>query len=302
MTVKELKLDFIAKIKKPEFQVRRRILSKIIEGELAASKKGRGIEFTGFRKYMYGDDSSLIDWAASLRTKTTLIREYEEYKNFQIFLLLDVSDSMLFSSIDKLKCEYAAELVFSIVYSIVNIGDKVGMGMFTDRLITRKVPQSGTENYYRILDDLTNPENYGGPFSLKNALLQTRALLGEKSLIIVVSDFIGLEPGWDKYIRMLTHNFDILGIMVRDPRDKTLPEGTGQYLLEDPYSNEKMLIDSNDYAKIYADRVKKQEEEVKKGFQSAQAGFISVESDKDFMKPLMKYLKTRAKFMGRRRE
>jgi len=302
MVVKELKLDFLGKIKKPEFQVRRKMLSKILEGELAASSKGRGIEFTGFRKYIYGDDASLIDWSATLRAKETLVREYEEYRNFQIYLLFDVSDSMLFSSTEKLKCEYAAELVFSIVYSIVNTGNKVGMGMFTNNLITKNIPQSGTKNYYRILQDLTNPENYGGAFNIKKVLMETRALLGEKSLIVIVSDFIGMEEGWDRYVRMLSTNFDILGIMVRDPRDREIPEDAGQFLLEDPYTGERLRIDTKDYAKLYKEMAAKEEEEIKQGFQTAKAGFISVATDEDFLKPLLKYIRLRAKIIMKMRE
>ncbi|MBU0471073.1 MAG: DUF58 domain-containing protein [Nanoarchaeota archaeon] len=302
MAVKELKLDLLGKIKNPQFQVRRKMLSKILEGELAASYKGRGIEFTGFRKYIYGDDASLIDWPASLRAKESLIREYEEFKNFQIFVLFDVSDSMLFSSTQKLKCEYAAEIVFSLIYSIVNTGNKVGLGMFTKELITKKAPDSGTKNYYRILQDLTNPENYGGGFDLKKALMQTRTLLGEKSLIIIVSDFLGLEEGWERYIRMLSKEFDILGIMIRDPRDKEMPTDTGQFMVEDPYSGEQMLIDSKDYAEIYKKRANEEEMKIIREFQTAKAGLVSVTTTEDFLKPFMKYIRIRAKIMMKMRD
>ncbi|MFH1589477.1 MAG: DUF58 domain-containing protein [archaeon] len=298
MAIKELKLNLKRKLKKPEFQVRRKILSKILEGELAASSKGRGIEFTGFRNYVYGDDASTIDWPASLRAKETLIREYEEYRHFQIFVLMDVSNSMLFSSTNKLKCEYAADLVFSLVYSIVNSGNKIGLGLFTDGLVTRQVPQNGTNNYYRMLEDLTNPNNYGGNFNLKKTLMQTRSLLGEKSLIIIVSDFIGLEKGWEHYIRMLTPNFDILGIMIRDPRDRELPEDAGQFLVEDPYTKERIQIDTKDYAELYKKQVLK-EEEIKHKFQASRAGFVSVSTTEDFLKPLLKYIKMRAKMLAK---
>jgi len=297
MAIKELKLDLLGKIKDPKFQVRRKMLSKILEGELAASFKGRGIEFTGFRKYVYGDDASLIDWPASLRAKESLIREYEEYKNFQIFVLFDVSNSMLFSSTKQLKCEYAAELVFSLVYSVVNTGNKVGVGMFNKDLVTRNVPDSGTKNYYRILQELTNPENYGGGFDIKKALMQTRTLLGEKSLIIIVSDFLGLEEGWHRYIRMLSRDFDILGIMIRDPRDRKIPKDAGQFLVQDPYSGEKMLIDAKDYAELYRKKVEEEEEDIKHKFQAAKAGLVSVSTTEDFLRPLLKYIKIRAKIM-----
>jgi uncharacterized protein (DUF58 family) len=295
LPIKKLNLNLIGKVKRPEFQIRRKMLSKIIEGELTANSKGRGIEFTGFRKYVYGDDASMIDWTASLRSKDILIREYEEFKHFPIYILLDVSNSMLFSSTEKLKCEYAAEMAFSIVYSIVNTGNKVGLGMFNNRLRSKNLPDNGTKNYYDIVQRLTKPENYGGKFDLKKTLMQTKNLLGEKSMIIIISDFIGLEKGWDRYLKMLSEKFDILGIMVRDPRDRELPSDAGQFLVEDPYTKEKLLIDAKDYAKIYKKQVEKEEQEIKEKFQVTKAGFFSVSTTEDFLKPLMKYTRMRGK-------
>ena len=302
MAIKKLNVDFLGKIKKAEFQVRRKMLSKIIEGELASSSKGRGIEFTGYRKYIYGDDASMIDWSASLRSKDTLIREYEEYKNFQIYILMDVSNSMLFSSTEKLKCEYVAELVFSVVYSIVNTGNKIGLGMFTDKLLNREVPQSGTKNYYRILQNLSNVDNYGGPFNLKKVLMQTRALLGEKSLIILVSDFIGIEDGWERYLKMMTQTFDIVGVMIRDPRDKEMPDDAGQFLIQDPYSGETLQRDNKDYSELYKKKVIEEEKRIKRGFQTAKAGFVSVSTKEDFLKPLLRYIELRAKMLMKARD
>ena len=297
MAVKQLKLDFLAKIKKPEFQVRRKILSKIIEGERTSASKGRGIEFTGFRKYVYGDDASLIDWGASLRAKETLVREFEEYKNFQIMILMDVSDSMLFSSTDKLKCEYAAEMVFSLVYSVVNSGSKIGVAMFNDKLVTRIIPDAGTENYFKILKNLSNPLNYGGAFDMKKPLTQIRTILGEKSLIIIVSDFIGVDKEWHNYIRMLTKDFDVLVIMIRDPRDEEIPKDAGQFLIEDPFTGEKLHIDTKDYYDLYQKAAMRDEENIKRHFLNVKAGFIKVRTDQDYIRPLMQYVRLRARLM-----
>jgi len=70
--------------------------------------------------------------------------------------------------------------------------------MFNDQLVTKRPPQSGTDNYYRILKDLSKPELYGGKFDLTKALWQTKALLNDKSLIIIVSDFSRIKKRMGK--------------------------------------------------------------------------------------------------------
>ena len=77
---------------------------------------------------------------------------------------------------------------------------------------------------------------------------QTMSFLTGKVILIIISDFLGLPDGWQKYVRMTAEHFEVLGIMVRDPRDRTLPKGTGQYAVEDPYSNDYLYVDVNQYA------------------------------------------------------
>src|SRR6056297_3073432 len=123
MHVKQLDLDLLPQLKDVELRAKRRVLSRVLEGSWSTLLKGRGMEFAGFRKYTYGDDASMIDWGATLRSKDTLIREFEEYKNITVFLLLDVSDSMLFASDKKTKAEFGAELVFSLAAAIMDNSD-----------------------------------------------------------------------------------------------------------------------------------------------------------------------------------
>ncbi|MBU0667396.1 MAG: DUF58 domain-containing protein [Nanoarchaeota archaeon] len=299
MPIKELELDFVKKMKDPQFQVKRKILSKILEGELQTIFKGKGMEFTGFRQYVYGDDASLIDWPASLRAKETLIREFEEYRNFEIFILLDVSNSMLFSSTNKLKCEYAADVAFSLMYSLMNVGDKIGMALFTDKLVTRRIPRIGRENYLFMTQDLTNPNNYGGNFDFEKAIMQTGAFLGGKTLIIIISDFIGLKPGWSHAIKSLSQRYEIMGVMIRDPRDQEIPRGIGQYVIEDPYTKEKLYIDTTKYSKIYKEQALKEQEEIKKQFRIARSDLLTLTTDKDFFDDMILFFKKRTKIFSK---
>jgi len=122
MPIKQLDLISCRKLRKTEVAAKRRVLSKVLEGSWIALLKGRGMEFAGFRPYTYGDDASRIDWNATLRAKEVLVREFEEYKTVNVFFLLDISDSMLFTSQKKLKCEYAAEMMFNLATAIVRRG------------------------------------------------------------------------------------------------------------------------------------------------------------------------------------
>jgi uncharacterized protein (DUF58 family) len=293
MPINDLKIDLVPHLKAVKLKARMDVLNRALEGNWNTMFKGQGLEFAGYRAYTFGDDAGKIDWGASLRAHETLVRDLEEFHNFNVFFLVDVSNSMLFSSTGKLKAEYAAELTFSLCYAIMQSGDAIGLGLFTDKLVTKIPPSLGKGVYYKITRELTNSANYGGNFDLIKALQYVSSFLKERSVIIIISDFIGLKEGWHRYLNILGGRYDIIGMMVRDPRDFEMPDSGGQFLVEDPFSSEKLYIDAHQYAKIYAAETKREEEIVRNSFEKSKFGFVSLRSDEDFQEPVLRYFRKR---------
>ena len=294
MPVKKLDLNLIPQLKAREVRAKRKVLARTLEGSWTALLKGRGMEFAGFRKYTASDDASKIDWGASLRAKETLIREYEEYKNVNVLFLLDVSNTMLFGSQKKLKAEYAAEMVFNISVAILDNGDAVGFALFNDQVVSHSMPAIGKQAIYDLANSLQNPKNYGGTKDFRKVVTTISAMLKQKALIIIVSDFIGMEPGWERYIRMLSEKYDLMGIMVRDPHDRQLPELGSQFLVEDPFSNERLFIDVKEYKPLFDKAVQEEEQYIKGVFDAAKAGLVLVPAGEDMLLPVLDYFKRRS--------
>jgi uncharacterized protein (DUF58 family) len=294
MPLKKLDLDLIPQLKSKEVRAKRKVLARTLEGSWTALLKGRGMEFAGFRKYTYGDDASRIDWGASLRAKDTLIREFEEYKSVNVLFVLDLSNTMLFSSQRKLKAEYAAEMVFNLAVAILDNGDSVGYVLFNTQVVAKNMPNIGKEAIYNLAGALSNPKYYGGGKNLKKVVGNIDIMLKQRALIILVSDFIGMEPGWENYIKMLSEKYDLIGIMIRDPRDRKLPEQGSQFLIEDPMSEERLYIDVKDYKQLFDESVREEEAYIKGVFDAAKAGLITIQTDEDMLRPILDYFKRRA--------
>jgi uncharacterized protein (DUF58 family) len=294
MAIKKFEAELIPKLRKLDLHAKQIVLSQLLEGNWAATFKGHGMEFTGYRSYNFGDDASLIDWKASLRSKSLLVKEYEPEKSVNVYFMFDVSNSMLFTSTKKLKAEYGAELVSSLAYAILGTGDAVGLSMFTDRLVTRMSMNTGRRMHYLMVKDLTNVNNYGGNFDLGKSLNFLFSFLDQKAVIIIVSDFLGLKEDWHKYLRIASQRYEVIGIMIRDPRDRELPRNVGQYMLEDPYTGEKLYIDANQYADAYKKYVEKEEAEIEQFFKVMRSDFLKLTTDQDFYKPIITFFKKRA--------
>ena len=291
---KELKIDVASNIKRLRVLTNRLVNTNIIGG-YRSSFRGRGLEFFDYRHYTTDDDASSIDWKASVKSKELLVKEFVEERNLNVFFLIDVSSSMLFGSLDKLKVEYAAEIVATLSYTILQAGDSISFAFFTDKIVGHEPPKSGFKQYYKLMQTLVDPRYYGGNYDIVEALKFTMAFLKEFSIVIIVSDFIGLKNDWQHYIRLTGKKYDLIGIMIHDPNDEELPDYNGQVIFGDVYSDKHMIANVGAIRDGYAAYALSQEKEIVKVFTDSKADFIHLKTDEPFIKPITDLFLRRAK-------
>lgn len=299
MAKEQLKLDLAESIKRLKIMTNQIVNTSLVGGYKSVFK-GRGMEFYDYRKYTPNDDAATIDWKASVRSSQLLVREFVDERNLNVYFLIDVSSSMVYSSTDKLKIEYVGEIAAALSFVVLNAGDSVGYALFNDHVTKNAYPAQGLVQYHNLVRTLATPDNYGGKYDLNEALKFTLASLKQASVVILISDFIGLKNDWEKYVKMLSKKFDLIGIMVRDPRDRALPDYDGQVILEDPFSNRQVLVRPEKIKDDYANYVAREERAIKNIFLNAGADFLELATNESFVKPLTNLFIYRAKKSGRR--
>ena len=294
MPLKEFKAKLIPEIKELNVYARKNLLSSAMAGEIMSTLKGRGIEFEDYRDYTVKDDAARIDWRASKRAQRILVREYKLEINFNVFFLIDVSESMLFASTtNKLKCEYAAELITSLYSGILRTGNSIGFGLFNEALFEIVKPALGRKQFYMFTKVISTAANYGGEKNLAKAFQQTLSILDKRALIFIVSDFLTPDDNWIDLLKILAERHEVIGLMIRDPRDMHIPKDTGQLILQDPYSNEKIYIDSNQYYNIYEEFNVKQLNLLRSMFKHYKSDLLELSTDKPFLDPILKFFRKR---------
>ncbi|MBN2330696.1 MAG: DUF58 domain-containing protein [Candidatus Aenigmarchaeota archaeon] len=256
--------------------------------------KGKGLDFEDFREYVSSDDASEIDWKASKRANRLLIRQFREERDMDVFFMVDVSNSMLFGSTEKLKHEYAAELVAALSHFVLRSGDKIGLVLFTDKVVKFLPTGKSKNHHYVLLKHLLTPRFYGGGFKISAALNFLKRTTGDKCLVFLISDFIGMERGWEKTVKDVSGKFDGVAVIVRDPRDQRLPPESGRVVVSDPYSAKEMLIDCADKARLgFESYVAEEERRLKEVFNSARWDCLEISTKEGFILPVLKFLKRR---------
>lgn len=258
----KLKVNLTPAIGKLQIVTKRLVSTKVL-GNYKSVFKGRGIEFAQYREYSGSEDASTIDWKASARTNQILIKEYEEERNLNVFILIDTSSSMVFGSGPKLKNEYAAELGAALAHTALTTGDNIGFGLFSDKVFYHIDPKPGTKQFYIFAKEIVETKNYGGNYDLENALKFLINHIPKGSVIVILSDFIGLKDNWKKTLKIAANQFDLVGIMIRDQRDKILPNIKCNLILQDPFSEDQIIVNIKEKRDEYRNYVTIQEKAIR---------------------------------------
>ncbi|MCG2718215.1 MAG: DUF58 domain-containing protein [Nanoarchaeota archaeon] len=297
--MKKLLIDVTPVIQAFELTTKSALGGKLL-GSYKSRFRGKGVEFEDYTEYSPGDDSNAIDWRASVRSNKVLIKEYTEERSINIFFLIDVSSSMVYTTGKKLKAEYAGELIISLAFLMIKNSDNVGIALFNDKIIKRYAPQRGLTQYYKIINTLLNSQNYGGGCDFSNALKFSFGFVRPKSLIIIVSDFIGMGSNWQDILKINAERFDIIIFMVRDPADSVLPKTKREVILKDPFSNKTIRLSGKKVGEKYEKYVKQQEEDIKKFFTNLGISFLKLDTGESFAEPVIRFFNERKAILTRK--
>src|SRR3989338_621278 len=290
----KLNVDLTPSIKRLDIITRSLINAQIIGGYKSVFR-GTGLEFNGYKEYSPDDDSKKIDWKATIRSNKPLVKEFIEERNLNVFLMIDTSYSMLMGTTDKLKMEYAAEFSGALGHAVLQASDALGMIMFADNVVKSIPPSTGKMHFYKISKVLLDLDNYGGHYDINNVKKFSMRYIPRTSIVIIVSDFIGLKGEWKKWLKIFSMRYDTIGVMVRDPIDKELPDEDINVLLEDPATGNQMAINPHLIGQLYQDYTAQEEDEIRRAFVDAGADFLTLTTDKDFIKPIIDLFLRRGK-------
>jgi len=261
---------------------------------------GKGVEFDGYRDYTYNEDASNIDWKASVRAQKEIVRKYIEERDLKFMFFIDVGDDMVFGSTEKLKCEYSAELSASLIHLILGTGDRVGYVLFNDDVVRYGEPKLGRTHFDILVNYLSDATVYGGVSNLNKILEEFIQTIDKSiSMVFLVSDFVNVNESYRKNFEILSAMFETVAIIIRDPLDVSLPLVNKEIIIEDPETNQRLLINPKLAKNIYEKNSLEQLEFVKNLFRENNIDFLEISTQDSFAEKFTEFAKSR--IMGGRK-
>lgn len=231
-------------VRRLEWKVVRR-LDGLLQGDYRTIFRGMGVDLLDLREYEPGDDLRHIDWNVTARTDVPHVRDYTEDRELTAWLLVDRTSSMGFGSGVRTKHQATAELVTTLTRILTRGGNRVGAVFFTGAAPTVVPPRQGRRQVLRIARELlANPTPSPGPTDLGVLLRHVVGLARQRSLVVVVSDFVSL-PGWERPLTILARRHDVVAVQLVDLAEGALPEA-GLVAIADAETGEQVLVDTGD--------------------------------------------------------
>lgn len=247
---------------------------------------GKGLEFDRIKDYVPGNDPRRIDWKIFAKTGELHIRAYKEERQFDIILVIDVSNSMLLGTGKRTKNEFAMLVAGTLGFAATESGDKVAVMMLSDEVEVATDPDF---ELFKLLSIMSDKRNYGGNKAWHKMLPLLMSNYREDSIIFIISDFIDTDP--EKFLPELAAYFSkVYGIMVRDPVDEVLPKGVGYTYLKDVNGNNVCVANLDEYRDDYEVLSRRQATKIRDSFHDYDQLFFRITTDDDFSTGFIKAL------------
>jgi uncharacterized protein (DUF58 family) len=228
--------DFLDELDRFDSSLKRETTSQY-QGEQESPDVGEGLTFSDYRRYAPGDDTRLIDWKLYARTEEYYIKQYEEERNLTVHVLVDSSDSMDFGEGDEHKFEYAAKLGLGFCYLTAEENNDFRFSTFGDDFERLDTGRSNRGELLRIID-LLNDQELGGRTDFRDALESYTASISSRSLVVVLSDFLGELDDIEEGLAALARN-ELVTAQVLSP-DELDPDVVGDTVFEEPETQQEL--------------------------------------------------------------
>jgi len=290
--------ELLKKVRKIEIKTRG-LTNQIFAGEYHSAFKGRGMAFSEVREYQYGDDIRNIDWNVSARFNDPYIKIFEEERELTVMLLIDVSGSSHFGTQKMFKNELIAEIAAVLSFSSIQNNDKVGVIFFSDKVEKFIPPKKGRSHILRIIREIIELQPESNKTNIAEALRYLTNAVKKRCTAFVLSDFndFGETPSnvkFEEALRIAGSKHDLGAIMIYDPRELELPN-VGLLEAVDAETGEAIWVDTSSAAvrKSYSSWWSEAQNSLSTAFAKARVDWVSVATNEDYVKPLIKLFKHR---------
>ena len=278
--------ELLKKVRRIEIKTRG-LSRNIFAGQYHSAFKGRGMAFSEVREYQYGDDIRDIDWNVTARYVRPYVKVFEEERELTVMLLIDVSGSRDFGSVNVMKKEVITEIAATLAFSAIQNNDKIGVVFFSDKIEKFIPPQNGKKHILYVIRELIDFQPDKKQTNIAQALKYLTNAIKKRCTAFLISDFVD-KDGFKEALTIANRKHDVVAIQVYDRRETELP-AVGLMKIKDAETGQERWIDSSS-ARVraaYKEWWDRRQAAMSDSFKKCRVDSVSVRTEDDYVKALI---------------
>jgi uncharacterized protein (DUF58 family) len=158
------------------------------QGRYVGSSSGSGTELMGFRDYQRGDPLRSIDWKATARRATPIVRLCANEEHVELVLAVDAGRTSGIQSGALTRLGHYANVAARLAERSLANGDHVALVVFAQVPIYTAAGLRGTRGLQRIRGALASMRTQARESNPLAAALHIRRLVSQRSLVVMFTD------------------------------------------------------------------------------------------------------------------
>lgn len=208
----------------PPFGSRKHLPSRLarlreLDGRAAVRVRGSGTEFDSLREYVRGDDVRSIDWRASARTRTVVVRTWQPERDRRVVLVLDTSRTSAGRVGDVPRLDSAMDAALLLAALAARAGDRVDF-LAGDRRVRTRLRSAGARDIAaRLQDAMADLEPVIAEADWAGLAGAIAGLGRQRALVVLLTPLepAAVEEGLLPVLPTLTQHHRVVLASVRDP-------------------------------------------------------------------------------------
>lgn len=272
----------------------RKLVAQLVCGDYSSIFRGHGMEFSDLRPYVEGDDPKLIDWNVYARTRTPFVKVFTEERELVVLLVVDLSGSLRFGSLNLTKAERVAEVAAVLALSASESNDRVGMLTFSDRVHDYIPPEKGRKHALGLVRRILQIPDMQAHADIDKALKYMGRIMKRRALIFIISDFA--FPSDSRLLKAAVQKHDVVGIHVFDPRELHLPM-MGRVRFRNPETGSEKIVNttSRSWRRKFAENVRMVQQAREELCRENRLDLMSISTSDNLVLPLRRFFELRKK-------
>lgn len=195
----------------------RKVLS-LLDGQYASLTRGRSMEFEDLRAYVAGDEVKDIDWKATARHGTPLVRNFSANRQHEVVFVVDSGRNLAaLSASGEPKRDLAILVAGVLGFLSLRHGDRVSVVHGNEAGFTRLRPASTEGQLENLLRGINAAGSLTGPQSDTTGLLRfALENIKRRSIVVVIADDVRMDAAVQEATRLLQSRHEVLWCTLAD--------------------------------------------------------------------------------------